>query len=257
MARPADPNAREALIAAARAEFARRGLRGARIEDITAACGLSKGAFYLHFPTKESLFGELVAKFDREMGQCNERRIRIARAFRARYGPLGRRDVHVRSARYRRMLEIEQEEDLRTLELMWTYRDVMGVLMTGAQGTQFEQAIWQLLERETSRIAADLHEMRCHDAIRSDIPSDIFAALVVGTYFAVAHRLTRMTEKPDLRAWSRSLQTLIREGSAPTASSERATRRAAPARGLQHAARTARRPRRSGTRTRPKHRSPP
>src|SRR5437660_856533 len=56
MARPADPNAKEALMAAARAEFARRGLRGARIEDITAACGLSKGAFYLHFESKEALF---------------------------------------------------------------------------------------------------------------------------------------------------------------------------------------------------------
>ena len=60
MPRHADPNAKEALVAAARAEFARGGLRGARIEDITAACGLSKGAFYLHFESKEALFGELV-----------------------------------------------------------------------------------------------------------------------------------------------------------------------------------------------------
>ena len=62
MARPADPHAREALVAAARAEFVKKGLRGARIEDITAACGLSKGAFYLHFPSKEALFGEVVAR---------------------------------------------------------------------------------------------------------------------------------------------------------------------------------------------------
>src|SRR2546423_793014 len=34
MPRHADPNAKEALVAAARAEFARRGLRGARIEDM-------------------------------------------------------------------------------------------------------------------------------------------------------------------------------------------------------------------------------
>src|SRR5712692_808680 len=63
MARPADPNAKEAVVAAARAEFARRGLRGARIEDITAACGLSKGAFYLHFESKEALFRERVTAF--------------------------------------------------------------------------------------------------------------------------------------------------------------------------------------------------
>ena len=58
MARPADPNAKEALVAAARAEFARRGLVGARVEDITAACNLSKGAFYLHVESKEALFGD-------------------------------------------------------------------------------------------------------------------------------------------------------------------------------------------------------
>ena len=65
MARPADPHARAALIAAARAEFVKKGLRGARIEDITAACGLSKGAFYLHSSSKEALFGEVVAEFTR------------------------------------------------------------------------------------------------------------------------------------------------------------------------------------------------
>ena len=62
------------------------------------------------------------------------------------------------------------------------------------------------------------------------MPSDIFAAL---------------------RAWSHSLQTLIREGSAPTASSERAARRAAPARALQHASRSA-----ASDRS-PRHPSPP
>src|SRR5712692_9542285 len=74
MARHADPNAKDALIAAARREFARRGLRGARIEDITAACGLSKGAFYLHFPSKEALFGELVETFFGHLASCGERR---------------------------------------------------------------------------------------------------------------------------------------------------------------------------------------
>src|SRR5437762_13262923 len=74
MARPADPNAKEALVTAARAEFARKGLRGARVEDITSACGLSKGAFYLHFESKEALFGELVEKFFGEITRSSDRR---------------------------------------------------------------------------------------------------------------------------------------------------------------------------------------
>ena len=60
MARPADPHARASLISAARREFVRHGIVGAHIEDITQACKLSKGAFYLHFESKEALFKVLV-----------------------------------------------------------------------------------------------------------------------------------------------------------------------------------------------------
>src|SRR5205807_6529729 len=88
MARPADPHARDALIAAARAEFARRGLRGARIEDITAACGLSKGAFYLHFESKEGLFKLLVDQFLAEIGECTVSRLAHAQTFFAEHGQL-------------------------------------------------------------------------------------------------------------------------------------------------------------------------
>src|SRR5437868_10058752 len=107
MPRPADPNAKEALIAAARAEFARKGLRGARIEDITAACGLSKGAFYLHFKSKEALFGELVASFRARMDTLLEQRMQVMASFFTEHGPLSARDLHGRTDRYERLLELE------------------------------------------------------------------------------------------------------------------------------------------------------
>ncbi|MFL5309915.1 MAG: helix-turn-helix domain-containing protein, partial [Myxococcales bacterium] len=100
MARPADPNAKEGLVASARAEFARRGLRGARIEDITAACGLSKGAFYLHFESKEALFGELVRAFIEAIAGLQEKRERAMQQFIEKHGDLTVRDVELRTARY-------------------------------------------------------------------------------------------------------------------------------------------------------------
>src|SRR5438045_8515583 len=82
MPRHADPKAKDALVAAARSEFAKRGLRGARIEDITAACGLSKGAFYLHYPSKEAPFGELVGAFFGALEACsNSRHAEMAEFF--------------------------------------------------------------------------------------------------------------------------------------------------------------------------------
>src|SRR4051794_38182794 len=153
MSRPADPNAKDSLIAAARREFAKRGLKGARIEDITAACGLSKGAFYLHFPSKEALFGELVKEFFGALSQCSDgRHAEMAEFFNEMAGGPTRRDVELRTPRYYKFFELETRHDLAVLEHMWSYRDVMGVLLRGTQGTEFENVIWDLTEREVDRI---------------------------------------------------------------------------------------------------------
>jgi AcrR family transcriptional regulator len=215
MARPADPNAKEALISCARAEFARRGLVGARIEDITAACGLSKGAFYLHFHSKESLFGELVEAFNGFLAECQERREHDMAEFFAEYGAVTRRDLEERTPRYHKFLEMETTEDLRVLEHMWAYRDVVGVLLRGAQGTRFEGAIWEITDREVERIRENFNRFQGEHACRTDIPPEIFGSLIVGTYVLLGMRMSRMTEKPDLAEWARSLHTLIREGSVP------------------------------------------
>jgi AcrR family transcriptional regulator len=215
MARPADPNAKEALVACARAEFAHRGLVGARIEDITAACGLSKGAFYLHFHSKESLFGELVEAFLLGLAACGESRESDTAGFLSEYGAVTRRDLEERTPRYRKFLEMETAEDLRVLEHMWAYRDVVGVLLRGAQGTKFEGAIWEMTDREVDRIKENFNRSQGEHACRTDIPPEIFGSLIVGTYLLLGMRMSRMSEKPDLAEWARSLHTLIREGSVP------------------------------------------
>jgi AcrR family transcriptional regulator len=47
---------RRKLFEAAQSIFARDGFEAARIEDIAAAVGYTRGAFYAHFRTKEDLF---------------------------------------------------------------------------------------------------------------------------------------------------------------------------------------------------------
>ena len=215
MPRHADPNAKDAVVAAARHEFARRGLRGARIEDITASCGLSKGAFYLHFPSKEALFGELVKAFFDVLSDCSVRRETGMAQFLEAHGAPTRRDVEERSDRYHKFLEFETTEDLRVLEHMWAYRDVLGVLVRGAQGTEFEGAIWDMTDREVERIQENFERFQGEHACRTDIPPEVFGSMIVGTYTLLAMRMSRMQEKPDLAEWARSLHTLVREGSAP------------------------------------------
>jgi AcrR family transcriptional regulator len=53
-ARPAE------IVAAAQAVFAEKGFAGARLDEIAARAGVSKGALYLYFETKEDLFRAVV-----------------------------------------------------------------------------------------------------------------------------------------------------------------------------------------------------
>ena len=57
---------RQALLDAARRIFVRDGFAAARIEDVAAATGHTRGAFYAHFHTKEDLF---FALFEQEAEQ--------------------------------------------------------------------------------------------------------------------------------------------------------------------------------------------
>ena len=56
MARPADPDLRQRLIAAATEAFAASGYAGATLDDIAARAGVTKGGLYFHFAGKEELF---------------------------------------------------------------------------------------------------------------------------------------------------------------------------------------------------------
>ncbi len=61
---------RAQLIAAAREIFARDGYEMARLEDIAAAAGKTRGAFYAHFEDKEQLF---FAIFEDDLTQDDQR----------------------------------------------------------------------------------------------------------------------------------------------------------------------------------------
>lgn len=54
---------RSKLIQAAINEFAVKGYHAAKISDIVQAAGLTQAAFYLYFPSKEAIFGEILESF--------------------------------------------------------------------------------------------------------------------------------------------------------------------------------------------------
>lgn len=233
MARPADPNARTALLTAARKEFLRCGIQRARIEDITHACGLSKGAFYLHFESKEALFQELVSQLERavETHRVNREQARHE---------LGLERRRVTPAVVQALNEAEQREDRKLLELLWEHRDVTDVLLRGSQGTVFEGVLWSIIDREVERVALDCAALKYAHTMRDDVPADVVGLMVVGTYLLVARKLSTMEERPDFDHWVRSLHRLIAEGIRPPKRAARAARPAPAARTRRPLRRSAR-----------------
>ena len=208
------------MIAAARIQFVRAGIKGARIEDITHASRLSKGAFYLHFDSKEALFGELVERFELQMQQIVGERERVVRAYLEQHR-LTARDTLERTAKHHALVALEVKYDRAVLELIWNERDVFTVLSRGAQGTAFEGFMWQMAEREVKRVVDGLESMKSLGACRADVPSQVFGSLVVGTYLLIAQQMSRLEKKPDLDLWVKAIQLLIHEGVAPRSSERR------------------------------------
>lgn len=55
------PSTRDALLAAATEEFARRGLKGARVQAIVQSAGVNERMLYHHFGSKEGLYKAVLA----------------------------------------------------------------------------------------------------------------------------------------------------------------------------------------------------
>jgi AcrR family transcriptional regulator len=57
------------LLEAGRQYFETHGVRRTNVEDLTRAAGISKGAFYLFYESKEALFMEILNQFEHEFRQ--------------------------------------------------------------------------------------------------------------------------------------------------------------------------------------------
>jgi TetR/AcrR family transcriptional regulator len=68
-ARERRSDSRAVLLAAAREEFARHGLRGTRIQSIVARAGVNERMIYHHFESKEGLYQAVVADFRMELAR--------------------------------------------------------------------------------------------------------------------------------------------------------------------------------------------
>ena len=215
MPRPARPGAHDALLDAARKEFARRGLDGARVEDIARRAGVSKGAFYLHFRTKEEAFAEILQRL---LGALEEHA-------RRRHEAVQRLDAAGDPGAAARRLDLECQLDTDLLGLLWLNRHLLAALDT-AGGPVSVRLVGDFRRRMRALVAVRIADRQRAGDLRSDVDPDVLGDLVVGTYEAFVRRMADLPSRPDLAAWVRSFVRVVYEGLLSPAS--RAAPKAAP-----------------------------
>ncbi len=196
MPRPSDPLARVRLLAAARKVFVEKGLDRAKVEDITQAASLSKGAFYLHFESKEQAFTEILSEALQEVEEIVTR------------GHREHQDSYAKGLD--QMLSEILERDIEIFEVVWKHRAIMGLVMLEGGGSADYQHLTEMfvqrIEKQTEELIAFGIDRGYY---RPDIDPVSAAAFCSGGFDRVACQMLREKKKPDFRALIRQIHLYV------------------------------------------------
>ena len=183
MARAANPFLPQQLMTAAAAVFAEHGLAHARVADITARAGTSKGAFYLHFASKEALYVAIARDFLADVIAQLERFDEVAY-------------LGLTPAALDRLAEL----DTAFCDFLWDRRQPLAMVLEGAAGTPCAFLSDEFLDSIQTHMRQSMQ--RQQDKLPSEfaaaIDPDFGAMLATGIIFMSARRMARSAAKLDL-----------------------------------------------------------
>jgi AcrR family transcriptional regulator len=197
MPRVADHRAKIELLRAAEAEFAQHGLAGAKVEAITARAGVSKGAFYLHFGSKEDCFRRIVEGFLARFAACLE----PPSCLRERRPPTA--DEFLAEVRAR---------DVAIFEACWQNRALLRMLLRGGGGAPHAYLVDEFRERVRRQAEEWMRTAIETGLYRKDVDPKVTSSIISGGYDQLVRDLLALDKKPDIEAWSRQAIDLFARG---------------------------------------------
>jgi AcrR family transcriptional regulator len=182
MSRAPDPTARITLLRAAEAVFAESGLERAKVEDITKRAGLSKGAFYLHFESKEDAFRE------------------VAESFLARCGAIIADPAQqMATLSPAEIFEFWRHTDTEIFEFLWQNRSIV-VMLESCSGPHH-----YLLETFRTGILNQcqswIEVLKKRGLYRAAVDPSTSAIVVLGAYHEISMHIVRAAKKPPIAFW--------------------------------------------------------
>ncbi len=204
MSRPADRRAKIELLRAAEAVFVEHGLGAAKVEDITARASVSKGAFYLHFESKEDCFRQIVEGFLAKLASCLDD-AEPPPAGRSGVRPDGIDDLPAHLAHW-------HAHDCEIFEFCWQNRGLMGILFSGGGGAPYSYLMDEFAERVAEQIQGWAQHLMAAGVYRDDLDTAVLPALISGGYERLVREMIKRPKRPDIPAWARQAMGLYMRG---------------------------------------------
>ena len=194
MPRIADPTAKIALLRTAAEVFAESGLDAAKVEEITRRAKQSKGAFYLHFATKEDAFRQVVEGFLAQLAALYQSPQAIESL------PEEKADI----------LRLWLERDEQMFAFLWQNRQILSIV-AGCQGQHS-----YLLEafRNEMRTTSNewIQESQRRNIIDPMLDHELVTTLVCGAYDELVRKMLKMPKQPPIGEWLRQTLSIFMRG---------------------------------------------
>jgi AcrR family transcriptional regulator len=197
MPRHADPHTKIELLRAAEAVFAERGLSAAKVEHITARAGVSKGAFYLHFESKDDCWREIIEGFVAKLANCVD----------VRPPALLQGPVEVVALR-----EHWHAHDLEIFEFCWQNRALFKMVLGGGGGVPYAYLIDEFADRVAKNVEGWIRDGVEAGLYRGDLDPAVVGVLLAGAYDRLVRELIAQPKRPDIAAWSKQALELFTRG---------------------------------------------
>jgi len=201
--RPINHRARDALLEASRVELARAGLDRARVEDIARRAGVSKGAFYLHFDSKEEAFGEILQRFLGALEDELRRRRESGTVF---LGGAGRPKPTLEQ-----LIDRDSRADGQLPEVLWRNRLILAALDHTSASPDLE-VVADVRRRMRQLLVEEVAAKQRQGLLRRDVDPTVVGDVCVGAFESFGRRMPRLRARPDLEAWARSMNALFYQG---------------------------------------------
>ena len=194
MPRIADPTAKIALLRSAAEVFAESGLDAAKVEAITTRAKQSKGAFYLHFATKEEAFRQVVEGFLAQLAAIYQ-------------SPSAIESLPTDSPG---MIRLWLERDEQMFAFLWQNRQILSIV-AGCQGQH--SYLLEAFRNEMRKTCNEwIQEAQRRNIVVAALDDELVTTLVCGAYDGLVRKMLKMPKQPPIGEWLRQTLSILMRG---------------------------------------------